>query len=218
MFLPLEQELFPDECEAVEMPLHNQWVFLIQKNGTSGLRVLAKKQQLRILKNQDLQELSHIDVYVRDPKTRYISGVNTFLQHTLRDHPSLDPDTCLWFVQRYRFLNRHFLPQWHWLANLSRFLDDSCQIRFRDFADFGNIIDTKDDAQVIPASDQLREKIAQFDPNLEFWFFVDQILLELAGQSMTWQDMLGYFDRQHPEVLRILLDKNRKIKHVLPQA
>ena len=29
----LDIELFPDLCEVVEMPLHNQWVYLIQKNG-----------------------------------------------------------------------------------------------------------------------------------------------------------------------------------------
>ena len=42
----LDTELFPDLCEVVAMPLHNQWIYLIQKNGNSSLRLQQEKDNL----------------------------------------------------------------------------------------------------------------------------------------------------------------------------
>ena len=44
----LDAELFPNLCEVVEIPLHNQWVYLIQKNGNSSLRNQQKKDNFKM--------------------------------------------------------------------------------------------------------------------------------------------------------------------------
>ena len=41
----LDTELFPDRCEVVEIPLHNQWVYLIQKKRKQRLKSSADKKQ-----------------------------------------------------------------------------------------------------------------------------------------------------------------------------
>ena len=130
MLTGLDAILFPDDCEVVEIPLHDRYVYLIQKNGSSSLRLDSLEQKLRIFKNQDIRELHAIDVYLRDPVERDLSGVNTFVQHLIRDNPGMDRHTCQMMATRYRFLNRHYLPQWHWLVNLARFINHSCAIRF----------------------------------------------------------------------------------------
>jgi hypothetical protein len=215
MLTNFDSELFPDDCEVVEIPSHNQWVYLVQKNGSSSLRKTAKKKQYRIYRNQEIESLNSVDVYVRDPKSRYISGVNTFVQHLLRDNRNLDRDTCRWMATRYLFMNRHYLPQFHWVLNLSRFLSPLCQIRLHSFDDIKKIVDINDSAGVVPASDSEIKQILDESPNLDLWFFLDQILQDHIGLQKTWLELLIYY-KQHPSgVYDILTSKFQSISKTL---
>jgi hypothetical protein len=198
-------ELFPEDCEVVEMPLHNQRVFLIQKNGTSSIRLSLEKTNYKVLVNEEIRSLDSVDVYIRDPLKRYISGVNTYLHHLKRDHPELDYNTAFWFAKRYKFLNRHYLPQFHWLANLSRYLNPDAQISIRDFKNFGSIVDIQSRAGVPPPTDEFVKELLANDPGLELWLFLDQILLELDGKTMSWSELLDHYKSKHYNVLRHVL-------------
>ena len=202
----LDTELFPELCEVVEMPLHNQWVYLIQKNGSSSLRGQRIKDNLVIFTNNEIQTLDCVDVYIRNPRARYVSGVNTYLQHLQRDYPELDYQTAFWFARRYKFLNTHYLPQFHWLANLSRYLREDTKIRFRDFKNLGQITDINHDAYMKPPTAEFVDILFKDDINIELWLFLDQILLDLTGQEMTWPQLLDHYQHNHPDI----------IKHVLP--
>ena len=105
MLSEIDSILFSDDCEVVEIPLHNQWVYLIQKNGTSSLQNLQKKYNLNLLTNEQIRQLDFVDVYIRDAQDRYVSGINTYLQYLKRDHPELDQPTAFWFAKQYKFLN-----------------------------------------------------------------------------------------------------------------
>jgi hypothetical protein len=204
----LDTELFPKLCEVVEMPLHNQWVYLIQKNGSSSLRIQQSRDNLAVFANNEISALDCVDVYIRNPRARYVSGVNTYLQHLQRDHPELDYLTAFWFARRYKFLNTHYLPQFHWVANLSKYLRDDTLIRFRNFQTFGNIADINDDAKVNKPTQEFIKQLFQDDKSIELWLYLDQILLDLAGQEMTWKQLTTYYHLNHPDI----------IKHVLPQT
>jgi hypothetical protein len=214
MFCPLDVELFPDLCEVAEMPLHGQWVYMIQKNGTSSIRD-DPANRYRILVNQEISHLEHVDVYVRNPKSRYISGVNTFVQHILRQNPDLDRNTLIWISTRYLFLNRHYLPQILWLINLSRYLNTETKLRIRDFRDYHRVVSIDHDARVIPASEDMVNKILSQQNGIDLWFFADQILLDLAGNHLTWQQILSHYRTQHKEVWDIITGTARKLQHVL---
>lgn len=200
MFGSFRAELFPDECEVVMIPPHNQSIYLIQKNGTSSLREESINHHYRILKNHQLRDLSMIDIYIRNPRARYISGVNTYLQHLARDHPQLDQATARWFAKRYKFLNRHYLPQLYWLQNLSRFISPDTQLRLRDFADIGIITSIRHSANVVPPSRELVAFLLSDDPDLELWLHVDQILLDLVGNTLTWSALCDHYASQHPDI------------------
>ena len=199
-------ELYSEDCEVIEIPLHDQRVYLIQKNGSSSLRAQQQKNNLEIFVNEQIRNFESVDVYIRAPQSRYVSGVNTYLQHLQRDHPELDYNTAFWFAKRYKFLNRHYLPQLHWLANLSRYLNPTAQIHFRDFQTFKNIVDFDSKALVVPPTEEFIKKLLIDDPGLELWLYLDQILLELVGQSLTWTELLDYYKIKHHDI----------IKHVLP--
>ena len=204
----LDTELFPDLCEVVEIPLHNQWVFLIQKNGSSSLKLQQEKDSLTVHTNHEIAKLDQIDVYIRNPRTRYVSGVNTYLQHLRRDHPELDPSTAFWFAKRYKFLNTHYLPQFHWLANLAQYLHNDAKIRLRDFKDFDRITDFKFRALVVPPNQDFVNQLMTHDHSIELWLYLDQILLDLVGQEFTWIELLDYYKNNHKNI----------IEHVLPKT
>ena len=204
----LDTELFPDLCEVVEMPLHNQCVYLIQKNGNSSLRLQQARDNLAVFTNDEIRALDYVDVYIRNPRARYVSGVNTYLQHLQRDHPELDSATAFWFAKRYKFLNTHYLPQFHWLANLSRYLRSDAKIRIRDFKDFNKITDIRSRAEIVPPTTEFIDCLLTDNTDLELWLYLDQILLDLAGQEFTWSELLDHYQLNHKNI----------IEHVLPKT
>ena len=203
----LYTELFPELCEVVEIPLHNQWVYLIQKNGSSSLRVQRALNNLITVFNEQIVNLDCVDVYIRNPRDRYISGVNTYLQHLQRDHPELDYNTAFWFARRYKFLNRHYLPQFYWLANLSQYLHKDAKIRFRDFKNFSEIVDFDSNADITNPSPEFIKKLFENDSELEFWLFLDQILLNLAEQELTWTELLQHYNTNYPDIIKPVVPK-----------
>ena len=207
MHTALDTELFPKRCEVVSIPLHNQWVYLIQKNGSSSLRVQQSRDNLVVFTNDEISALDYVDVYIRNPRARYVSGINTYLQHLQRDHPELDYLTAFWFARRYKFLNTHYLPQFHWLANLSRHMRADAKIRLRNFNKINQITQINARPPGVTAPDQkFIETLFKDDINIELWLFLDQILLDLDGQEMTWSQLLDHYQRNYPDI----------IKHVLP--
>jgi hypothetical protein len=202
----LDTELFPNLCEVVFLPLHNQWVYLIQKNGNSSLREQQARDNFAVFTNDQIRVLDYVDVYIRNPRDRYVSGVNTYLQHLQRDHPELDSATAFWFAKRYKFLNTHYLPQFHWLANISRYLRSDTKIRLRNFRDFSNVVDVRFRSILKPATEDFVTELLKNDHNIELWLYLDQILLDLEGQEFTWAELLDHYRRNHKNI----------IEHVLP--
>lgn len=204
----LDIELFSDKCEVVEVPLHNQCVYLIQKNGHSSLKNQQKRFDLSVFTNDQIRALDYVDVYIRNPRGRYVSGVNTYLQLLQLEHPELDPSTAFWFAKRYKFLNSHYLPQFYWLANLSQYLRDDAKIRLRDFKDFAKIITHFPERELVTApTKEFVDQLLSNDPGLDLWLYLDRILLDLAGQEFTWNELLQYYQSHHPDIIQHVLPK-----------
>jgi len=216
MLSPLDDMLFPDDCEVVDVPLHNQRIYLIQKNGSSSLRYLKRIDKLHSYVNTELTQLDYVDVYIRNPKSRYISGVNTFLQHLSRDYPDLDRRTAHWFVNNFNFLNRHYLPQFHWLLNLSRFIRSDCKIRLRDFSNFEKYISiNRPPNDITPPTKEFIEYQLDTIGNIDHWFFVDQILRSLSGSILTWQEIVDYYRSNHCNLFDLITKNSRILTSVL---
>jgi len=215
MLTDLDAELFPDDCEVVEIPLHNQRVYLIQKNGSSSLRAEARDRGWHIRKNLDVRSLKNIDVYLRDPVERYASGVNTFVQHLMRDNNSRDPRTCEFFATRYLFLNRHYLPQWHWLANLARFIDDDCLIRLHPLEHLSQITSRRSRAGIQPLLADRIIDLSTSNDKLKLWFLLDRILIGHCGKSLTWKEILQIYQEHPARPLQIVQSRMEAVRNVL---
>ena len=181
--------------------------YLIQKNASSSIRYEASDQGLRFLTFNEISNLEFVDVYLRSPRSRYLSGVNTFLQHIKRDHPELDYNTAFWFAKKYKFLNRHYMPQWFWLYNLSRFINVNTKIRFRSVEDACKITSYYSDAKIQPYSKDFANLLLKDNGDMEFWFYVDTVLLNLVGSSMTWNNITSMIKQSYPAIANRVLSQ-----------
>jgi hypothetical protein len=107
------------------------------------------------------------------------------------------------------------LPQWHWLVNLSRFIDRDCELRFHRFDRFVDVVDINSRADVVPPDDSLIDEILKESDQLELWFYLDQILWDLSGTSMTWKQLLDHYQTRHAECYRLVTTRFRSLANVL---
>jgi hypothetical protein len=212
MFTDVDFELYPNDCEVVEISPHNHF-YLIQKNGSSSLRKHAVRAKGKVYFNQQIKQLSDIVVLIRDPEQRYISGVSTYVNHLIRDNPHLDKKTCLWVATRYQFLNRHYLPQFLWLVNLARFINDTTVLHLKDFNEIKNLTDIHDPAGP-PIDHEIMETIMQRNLNQK-WKFIDQILQDNIGEKFTWKELLEVYHKHPKDPLKEIRLQSRALINVL---
>jgi hypothetical protein len=70
-------KLFLADCEVIKFSSSLN-IYPIYKNGRSSLTQYAEKNNLPIIKNKEISLLDNITIYIRDPLSRFVSGVHTF--------------------------------------------------------------------------------------------------------------------------------------------
>ena len=192
MLSHLDRTLFPDRCEVIEVIPSQRYVYVIFKNGHTSFFTPQKKNNWPIRINQQIQRINTIDVIIRNPKDRLISGINTFIQHTLRDNPDLDPGTVEWFALNYISLNRHYASQFIWLLNLARYLNPNATLNFLPMSAVGEVTGRNSKPEgVLPANVALIEKIFLIKNN-EMYQRIDLAIFNCIGQSMTFTELLKH--------------------------
>ena len=211
MLSHLDCIIFPDRCEVIEVIPSQRYVYPIFKNGKSSLYHYANTHKCRILFNEQLKKLNSIDVILRDPRERFTSGINTFVQMTVRDHPELDMATVLWFARSYLFLNRHYAPQFLWLVNLARYIDPTTKLNFLGMEQLTNI-SHKDHKPigVLPATEQLVDQLKNISAN-EMYQRIDQILLNCIGQSLQFGQLIQHIQQQDSTAYDYVIGRSQRI-------
>jgi len=178
--------IFPDECEVLEVA-PGRYVYNIFKNGSSSLR----KSGFRQLSLDEIAALDTVEVFIRDPYERYVSGVQTYLSQL---DLAQDRDTVLSMIDQFLFLNRHFTLQFHWLVNLAR--HTSASITLRPLSDMG--LTTELTWNAITRDEQL---IKHFQNNDRLWFYLklDKILIDtFIGQTVKFKDIVTHIHTSYP--------------------
>lgn len=167
---------------------------------------------------QDIEKIKQpITVFLRDPRERFISGLNTFVQHLQPD--DLDPHTVLYFANRYLFLNRHYAPQFFWLLNLYRYTAPNAWVTFRPITDISQLTDIHSHADVEPITPSLLEKIKSFDwSKMELYFYLDEILLGHMGKTVKICDLIEHIKKDHTRLYDLVFQRSLNIAHVLSKT
>jgi len=211
MLSHLDRILFPDRCEVIEIVPSQRYVYVIFKNGHTSFFTPQKKNNWPIRINQQIQKINTIDVIIRNPKDRLISGINTFIQHTLRDNPTLDPATVEWFALNYVSLNRHYASQFAWLLNLARYLNPNATLNFLPMSTIGEITGRNSKPEgVHPADSTLVEKILLIKNN-EMYQRIDTAIFKCIGQSLTFEQLLTHVKSTDPVAYEYVIEYSQQI-------
>jgi len=199
MLSRIDDIIFPDRCEVIEIESSQRYIYSIFKNGSSSLTEYAQAQQLKILFNEQIRKLSDINIIIRNPQERFISGFNTYVYNTKQKNPQLDLDTIIYFAETYLFLNRHYAPQFSWLVNLTRYADKNTKLHLLgmdSLKEFTPLDIKPNETQLLSA-----EVVDRLNTNIhnEMYLRIDNLLLNLVGESMTFDEILKYLKEKDPK-------------------
>lgn len=202
MLSQLDNIIFPDRCDVLEVA-SQRYVFPIYKNGSSSLGNSGFKQ----IAACDMPLDAVVDVFVREPYDRFLSGVETYLRYNTH----LDRATSLHYISQYLFLNNHFCPQFHWLVNLQRHSNSAIRLLPIDKL-----------CEITKAKDNVRHRDpdvkAYFENNqkVRFYLQLDKILTEdLLEQTVTMKQIVAAIQNRFPELYREVIQRSRELCTVL---
>lgn len=201
MLSQLDNIIFPDRCDVLEIVPSQRYVYPIYKNGSSSLY----ESGFRLMDHDELRNIPVVDIYVRNPYDRFVTGVNTFLKH----NNNLDRATVLHFISNYLFLNRHFCPQFHWLVNLQRFTD--AKIRINSINNLSDITSLKVNQSEDPLLDE-----ALSTEKLHFYLSIDKVLTEdLLGKTVPFKLIVQTIKHRYPDVYKEVVQRSIDLCNVL---
>ena len=195
----LDPILFPDQIEILEVS-PGRYVYPIYKNG-SGL--LTDANDFRRLNYFEIRDIRTVEVFVRDPFDRYVSGVQTYL----RFNPDLDRTTALKMINQCLFLNRHFALQFHWLVNLTRFTD--AWIHIRPITELDTISD-----EVWHTLSRDQSLIDYFTPNdkLSYYLQLDKVLTEdLLGKTVSFLAITRHIKKTQQHLYDEIIQRSKNL-------
>jgi len=197
MLSQIDTILFPDECEILEVA-KNRYVYPIHKNGSTSLH----NSGFRKLAQSEIGKLDIIEVFVRDPIERYVSGVSKFINDS-----DFDYYTVLHFVENYLFLNNHYAPQFYWLLNLQRFTQ--AKMLLRPVSELCTVTKLHDNQSET-------NKLVSPTDKVEFYMKLDQVLVgELLGRTVTFKQIVQTIKHRYPEVYKEVVQRSIDLCNVL---
>lgn len=198
MLSRLDEIIYPNRCEVIEIEPSQRYIYPIFKNGSTSIFEHAVEQKYKILFNNQITRTNLIDVILREPTDRYISGFNTFVYNTKQENPELDLNTIIYFAKNYLFLNRHYTPQLFWLHHLNKFSSPQTTLRLRGMSDIVNYtpLHTGPDQEFI-LSDFVVDEIVN-DLHIKTYLELDNLLFDLVGNDLTFNEILVHIKKIHP--------------------
>ncbi len=167
-------KLFNTDCIVVDVGPHT--IYPIFRVGQSTLMSVCDKKYT----NLEIHHCSHIDILIREPQERFVSGVNEYcVQH------NLDVKETWKNIAEGKIIDRHFAPQYFWLMNLYRYYKGFVTIR--PLKHLQNITDV-----------HLHKSKSKVDiPVLDSFVDVDRHLTKYYNQTIN----IGYLIKRYRNVL-----------------
>ena len=196
----LDPIIFPDDCLILKSQDH--YIYPIFKNGSSSL----KQSGYTVVSPDEYADISEVTVFVREPFERYLSGVNTFVQH----NPAYHQETLVHIISENLFLNRHFCLQFHWLVNLQRFTQ--APIKLTPVSELNYVTDLHNNKSKNKSFREVFENHAK----LHFYLALDKVLFyDLIGQTVDFKQILTTLKQNYPDTYTEVIERSKQICSVL---
>jgi hypothetical protein len=204
MLSQIDTILFPDECVVLDVG-NGRYVYPIFKNGSTSLNLSNFKSFY--MHSEQMRNVEIIDVFIREPIGRYISGVNTYLTNN-----GMDFLTSRNFIKQFLFLDRHFAPQFFWLLNLQRYT--KAKMRLLSMSEISKITplyeNTSNDIK-LPGVANLGN-----DSKIQFYLQLDNVLAyDLLGHTVTFKQIVQTIKHRYPEVYKEVIQRSIDLCNVL---
>ena len=110
-------KLLNTDCVVVDVGTHS--IYPIFRVGHTSLMYACQKKYV----NSEIKKLDHIDIMIRDPEERFVSGVNKYCEDN-----RLNVKSTLKKINNGTLQDRHFAPQYIWLLHLYKWYKGSITI------------------------------------------------------------------------------------------
>jgi hypothetical protein len=196
--------LFPDECSVLEIVPNKRFVYPIYKNGTTSLMRMGYP----LVPKERLSHIELVEIYVRNPHQRFLSGVQMFLRKL---DPGLDKNTAVHFVENYLYLNIHYCPQMFWLFNFTRFCNAKFLIKpIEDLKELTTYYEHRSDVDI-----DLVERFNK-NPKIKFYNEIDEVLtVNLMGQVVSMTQILDVIKSNYPDVYAEVIQRAKGVINVV---
>ena len=177
--------IFTTDCSVIKMP-NGEFVYPIFKNGLSSLRQYAQQNQLQVIRNEQLSNLTDVTVFLRDPKERFVSGVHTVIEF----EDVIDVSVFLKKVENFNFYNRHFMPQIYWLFHLLKYFKGN--VKLLPVEKLYNIIPNRDAPNINKLTVERKQQILSIEH--EKYIQADQKLMHrYLGKTVELKTIIEEF-------------------------
>lgn len=161
-------KLLNTECKVIR--LGDNYVYPIFRNGSTSLF----KSQEQLYTNEQITACDNIQILIRDPKLRFVSGINEYGRRNDIDVQKVYAD-----AKTGKLVDRHFAPQSMWLLHLYKYYKGD--VTLRHFHDIGKFTDKHN--HVFPG-----DKV--YVSALEEYVEVDYKLVYLVDRTLPLGDII----------------------------
>lgn len=201
MLSVLDKKLFPPTVQIIELP-DSRVVYNIHKNGSS----LLNFGKTRDLNESEIAKLDIVDVFVREPYQRFLTGVSTYAKMI-----DIDVGELAKVINDVYFINNHFCPQLFWIINLQRFTQ--AKIRINRISELLNL--TKEIVNEGSAYQEL-DKYFKHNQQLKYYIELDCVLWEnFIGQTVSYDDIIHTLKNNYNELYQDTFGYVKEICNVL---
>ena len=210
MFTEIDKILYPNRCEVVQAA-PQRFIYAIFKNGSSSINDEARLNGWKVLLNEQIKVCDEIEIYLREPLARLASGTGTF--HDDMVEKDLDSRTVLYFMENFLFLNRHYIPQLHWLVSLGRYLKPTTLLNLKDLSQLKELTNI-DKGGRSPHQSKL-SNFASLNQSV-FYLELDKCLYNMVGERLTLRSILTRMRSEHKQAYDHVFGHAKRLIDVLP--
>jgi len=212
MFTEIDKVLYPNKCEIIQTASH-EFIYPIFKNGSSSLFQTAKLNNWKILLNTQIKNCHKIIVFVREPVERFQTGINTVIEHVLREN--LDEKTIIYLIKNNLLINKHFLSQFLWLISLGRYTNPEVILSFKHIESIKDYTD-------LNKNESLKQNY-NFKNDIDvismmgFYIEADNFLMKYINTDISFKDLLLNYKKECKLGYRYIFEHSENLINVLPK-
>jgi len=214
MFTRLDDILYPNKTEVIYFEDHDKYIYPIFKNGSTAIYQTQENMGYKSLVNEQIQKINNVDIFLRNPTERIISGLETYLWWNAKDRPWLDRTTIVSQLAEGIITDRHCLPQLHWIFNLARFLKPTAQIHLHRVEMLVHYAGRQIAPEKNPLTEEERQQVLS-SIHLQTMLKFDKFMLEnMTGSGWTIKQLLEAFLNEDPVGYSLIIGRSKKLSQI----